>query len=470
MISLFLDAWRATALKFRYQRMARERVLRMIEADGIGAESEGAWQPVGAGQQVPTRNSEWGSDSRSQARRLVAENPHARNVMRLLEAYVVGPECRVSTLASGPGVSRQVAQRADRLWRNFLSVNCGHFSYREFARRTWRDGECFVRIFPGEQWPPVVRFLDPETIGPTAEQPDSQGMVSRADDVESVTHYLQIDPTQGKLLARIPAQEVLHTKINADSNERRGTSLFAPLIGPLTQYERWLETEMVARKVQASVILWRKVSDGVLGGWGSDPNDDFDVEPISRERIGPGSIITTNQAVDLQFLQPPTHIRDAVPLGRMMLLSAAAGAGLPEYMLTGDASNANYASTMVAEGPAVKLFQSEQRFFAMELSRLWHRLMSLAVDAGMLPADFLEVAEPNWTFPTLVARDRPRERYADVRLVQAGILSRAEVARRENVDPTQMRAELAAERARESAGPRILTDEPRVPDPSPVRV
>ena len=29
---------------------------------------------------------------------------------------------------------------------------------------------------------------------------------------------------------------------------------------------------------------------------------------------------------------------------------------MPEFMLSSDASNANYSSTMVAEGPAVKMF------------------------------------------------------------------------------------------------------------------
>ena len=255
-----------------------------------------------------------------------------------------------------------------------------------------------------------------------------------------------IDPADGGLVETVPAAEILHTKINADSNETRGTSLFAPLLSPLTQYERWLETELAARKLQASVVLWRKVADGPAATFGSSPDDDLGLEPAARERFVPGSILTTGSSTDLQFLQPPSHIRDAAPLGRMILLSAAAAAGLPEYMLTGDASNANYASTMVSEGPAVKLFQSEQRFFAAELSRLWRRVMHDAVLRGLLPADFLDVTEPDWAFPTLVARDRPRERYADVRLVQAGILSRSEIARRENVDPATMRAELAVEK------------------------
>lgn len=450
MLALLKDAFAAASLKARYSRLARERVLRLLEARTEFEQHDGErWDAVGSGLKAldPLAN----ADLRTQARQLVLENPYARNILRLMEAYVVGPDCRVSAMTKA--TDRDTADTADRLWRRFLAANCRHFSYREFARRTWRDGECFVRLFPRAEWPPVVRFIDPETIGSTSEAPDSAGVVTDPQDAESVVAYLQVDANTGELREAIPSSEVLHAKINADSNELRGITLFAPLIAPLTQYERWLETELVARKLQASIVLWRKVADGPAASFGSSADDDLAVEAANRERFHAGSILTTGASTDLQFLQPPSHIRDSAPLGRMMLLAAAAGAGLPEYMLTGDASNANYASTMVAEGPAVKLFQSEQRFFAVELSRLWRWVMSEAVRLGKLPEGFLDEAEPDWAFPTLVARDRPRERYADVRLVQAGILSRSEIARRENVDPSMMRAELAAEKAKPKVGP-----------------
>ena len=100
---------------------------------------------------------------------------------------------------------------------------------------------------------------------------------------------------------------------------------------------------------------------------------------------------------------------------------------------------------MVAEGPAVKLFQSEQQFFAAEFTRLWRWIMSEAVSQGRLPGEFFDHVEPQFSFPQLINRDRPRERMADVRLVESEILSRAEVARRDGVDPEIMRTEIAGE-------------------------
>ena len=165
---------------------------------------------------------------------------------------------------------------------------------------------------------------------------------------------------------------------------------------------------------------------------------------VRRETLRPGTILTTNHGTEIQYLQPNTNFGDAVPLGRVLLLCTAAGAGLPEFMLTSDASNSNYASTMVAEGPAVKLFQSEQQFFAAEFTRLWRWVMADAVALRLLPADFFDRIEPAWSFPQLVSRDRPRERLADVRLVESRVLTgRGRPPRR--VDPQTMREELQRE-------------------------
>lgn len=168
---------------------------------------------------------------------------------------------------------------------------------------------------------------------------------------------------------------------------------------------------------------------------------------LRRERYRPGTILTTSHSTDLQFLQPNTNFGDAVPLGRLVLLGIAAGAGVPEFMLSSDASNSNYSSTMVAEGPAVKMFEAEQQFFARELEPLWEWVLREAAAIRLLPDDVLDQVTPHWTFPQLVNRDRAKERQVDAQLVKTKILSRAEVARRDNVDPHVMAAEITQEAA-----------------------
>lgn len=473
MFQYLRDKVHTARLRARYQRLVHERLVELTESTGPQPVSEdpGDWHLVGGGKGLSTETERM--EIRDKVRQLVRENPHACQILRMLEAYVTGPGL---TLAHQPAsedhseTDRELAATADRLWSDFWTVNLRHYSYREHARRSWRDGECFVRKFAGTgvdpeflstgseidgdpasgwgidhpAWPPAVRFVDPEAIGPTAADPDSQGIITDPRDVERPLEYLRIRPGDGELLERIPAPEILQTRIGVDSNEKRGLSLFAPILEGLNCFEKWMETELLARKLQSSIVLWRKVQGSPqmaesLANQSAQPSGPWG--DVRRERVMPGTILTTNHGTDIQFLQPNTNFGDAASLGRMVLLSIAAGAGLPEFMLTSDASNANFASTMVAEGPAVKFFQSQQQFFSGEFTRLWRWIMADAIDAGLLPEDFFDRMEVRWSFPSLINRDRPKERLADVRLVESGILSRAEVARRDGVDPHTMRSE-----------------------------
>jgi capsid protein len=479
MFDILRNKLQTARLKAHYERLVHERLTHLTEASGPSPVSEdpGRWLLLGDAARGLDESQR--TDARSKARHLVATNPHARNILRLLESYVTGPGLQLElrrrsttseatrTLPASGSLSDGELHRAQELWREFLDANERHYSHREHARRSWRDGECFVRKFAnaggslrdpargasGLHWPPAVRFVDPEAIGGTPEHPDSHGILTDARDVEQPRAYLRIDPATGTLLERIDAAEVLHTRVGVDSNQKRGVTIFTPVLEMLDCFNKWVETELLARKLQSSIVLWRKVqgspqqaqavADGMASGSVHEPG----YGGVRRERIRPGTILTTNHATEIQFLQPNTNFGDAVPLGRMLLLCAAAGAGLPEFMLTSDASNANFASTMVAEGPAVKLFQSEQQFFAAEFTRLWRWVMADAVAQGLLPAGSLTRVEPQWSFPQLVNRDRPRERLADVRLVESRVLSRAEVARRDGADPEMMRGELEAEGA-----------------------
>ncbi|MEM7810403.1 MAG: phage portal protein [Planctomycetota bacterium] len=387
---------------------------------------------------------------RSSVRRLVTLNPYGRQALRLLEDYVIGPEVTVTHRSSGRADDRfdaGTAAAADEIWTGFLRRASGHLSPREFGRRLWRDGECFVRLFAEFDGELTARFVDPELIGSDGSGDGIDGIVSEPDDIETVLAYELLDAGRAVVSERVPADEMVHARYGVDANERRGVSLFAAMLEPLEAYEKWLETELAARRLQSSIVLWRKVqgspsrvvaaAEGGAGGSGA--------EGVGREKIAPGTIVTTSAGKELQFLQPQTNFGDALPLGRSLLLAAAAAAGLPEFMLTADASNGNFASTMVAEGPAVKFFESEQRRLAAELDVLRVRILNDAERRGLLPAGATGLLRAEWTFPQLVGRDRSRDRDTDARLVEVGVLSRAEVARRDGVDAALMRDEIDAE-------------------------
>lgn len=447
MLSLLRDAYASLQLRFKYRRLVQEQLLELAESRHSASALDDArgWIPLAS--EKSTLSSFDRADVRTRARRLVEQNPHAKNVLRLLEIYVTGPGFQLTHIpAPLRDVPLELLQQADQLVARFLVANQRHFSFREFARRAWRDGEAFLRFHPAAVFPGHVRFIDPEEIGPDRSDPASEGILTQPNDVESPVAYLRVPPGQSDPVESIPANQMLHTRINVDSNQKRGVSLFAPVLDDLSRYDRWLETELTARKLQASIVLWRRIqgSPNQVSAQADAASDAF-AQGIRKERVQPGTILTTSHSTDLQFLQPHTNFADAVPLGRMVLLAIAAGAGVPEFMLTSDASNANFSSTMVAEGPAVKLFESEQQFFANQLHALWRWIIDDAVRHRLLPEDAFDILRPRWHFPQLVTRDRSKDRLADVQLLKAGVLSRSEVARRDNADPAAMQRELAHE-------------------------
>ena len=110
---------------------------------------------------------------------------------------------------------------------------------------------------------------------------------------------------------------------------------------------------------------------------------------------------------------------------------------MPEFMLTSDASNANYASTMVAEGPAVKMFQRLQHEMIEDDLELLRRVVGHAAAAGRLPSDATREVDLRAIPPTLAVRDRLREAQADQILVRHGAMSIATMATRHGLDPEQ---------------------------------
>ena len=69
------------------------------------------------------------------------------------------------------------------------------------------------------------------------------------------------------------------------------------------------------------------------------------------------------------------------------LRAAAAALAMPEYTLSGDASNANFSSTMVAEGPAVKTFEELQADLIAADVEIMERQLTIAARAGLIYMD-----------------------------------------------------------------------------------
>ncbi len=163
MLQYFRDMFSTYALRARYERLIHERLVQFTEQETNlpVADEAGKWQLAGAN--ANSLSSVEQSDIRQRARKLARTNPHARNILRLLQAYVTGPGLSFVLRETSTDESQNcdLVAQASVLWKSFLQSNSRHYDFNEHARRTWRDGECFVRKFPSHEWPPAERFVDP---------------------------------------------------------------------------------------------------------------------------------------------------------------------------------------------------------------------------------------------------------------------------------------------------------------------
>ena len=107
---------------------------------------------------------------------------------------------------------------------------------------------------------------------------------------------------------------------------------------------------------------------------------------------------------------------------------------MPEYMISGDSSNANYASTMVAEGPAVKTFEELQaELIDADLVVIAAGLKVAAV-AGRLPDNVAELVKVDAEPPLIQSENRLQETKADQILLENQVMSRDTFAARHGLE------------------------------------
>ena len=337
----------------------------------------------------------------------------------------------------------------------FIRQNAWFRRQQEIVRRRDRDGEAFLRFFPQSDGTLRMRFIEPPQVATPREQADnpaaSFGILSDPHDVETVIGYF----VDGQL---VDADEIQHRKANVDSNVKRGVPLFYPVHENLKRAEKLLRNMSVVAQVQSAIALVRKHRSGSKSTVQQFATDRADVQvtnPATGKttliaRYGPGTILDAHAGLDYDFPAARINAASFVKLLQAELRAVASRLVMPEFMLTSDASNANYASTLVAEGPAVKFFsrlQAEQ--ISDDLEVMW-RAVQVAINAGRLPAEAPSLVTVQVNAPSLAVRDRLDEaRVAEIEF-RNGVLSPQSWSGRSGLDYDQEQENLEAHHARVS--------------------
>jgi hypothetical protein len=133
---------------------------------------------------------------------------------------------------------------------------------------------------------------------------------------------------------------------------------------------------------------------------------------------------------------------------------------MPEYMVSGDASNANYASTLVAESPFVKAREADQSFYAREFTALLWKVLRFEHDRGLLTArpwgEIEAIVDIAVQKPSVASRNA-RE-LADVSQIQLGmgVVSKRTAARQMGLDYEEEQRNRAEEGPSQAPAPSIM--------------
>jgi hypothetical protein len=235
----------------------------------------------------------------------------------------------------------------------------------------------------------------------------------------------------------------------------------------LLRADKLLENMSTLAQVQATFALIRKhkqYSASAVQTWQQGQADIAVGDPLSGntrylQRYLPGTILDVPEQTDYEFPSARVPADSLVAVLQAELRAVAARLVLPEYMLTSNAENANYASTLVAEAPAVKHFERLQRQLARKFGdgcyggpghcgALW-RVLEYAVEWGNLPRAVLERVALHVEPPSPVARDKDKETARAEALNRAGVLSKATWSKWEGLDRNRERRLLEREKKNE---------------------
>jgi capsid protein len=417
---------------------------------------DGWWLPVGTTSTGSQRresepfSEQLLSELRAQSRRLAATNEFAINGLENRISYIVGPgHSYRATICKGMDASCDVALQVQKAIERFVEENRWQLRQQEIVRRMDRDGEAFLRFFADRDGMTRVRFIEPEQVTtPAALAGDpaaSFGIQTDADDVESVVaYYVDGEPVE--------AVDVQHRRANVDFNVKRGLPLYTPVRKNLRRAERLLRNMSIVAEIQSAIALIRKHRGASRSGIEQFVATDADATSTNSatgrtrhySQYGPGTILDAPAGMEYDFPARGLDASSFVAVLQAELRAIAARLVMPEFMFTSDASNANFASTMVAEGPAIRMFERLQASLIEQDRAVMWRVIDNAIATGTLPPSVPEVVEIQIIPPSLHVRDQLKQAQVDRISFIHGVLSRQTWSQHLGLDYDQEQKNLAA--------------------------
>ncbi|NQT39170.1 MAG: phage portal protein [Planctomycetes bacterium] len=332
----------------------------------------------------------------------------------------------------------------------------------ELFRRTRRDGEAFLVLEPDEAAGGTLglRSVEPEQVKePQGVAPQINrelgisgrdaswrfGILTSKENTSIPIKYNVVsqynDTTKQHTV--YDADEVFHLKTEwIDRQAKRGISDFFSVANDLPGVKKLLRYLREGATVQASIAWVREHPEGM------DPVGLAGAGGLTTTRTGqqmPATVFDQVRMLDVSAGMKYT----AGPLGvsgknsalilvlQAVLRNIGARWQMPEGIVSGDASNANMASALVAEAPFVRGCEARQWFYRNGYKQLVERVLDHAAVTGLLGGareNILDDLEVSVEMPPVVPRKAKEETERNALLNERGILSNQTWSSREDLD------------------------------------
>lgn len=419
------------------------------------------------------------SGYRARARLMCSEIPSAIAAYRNLQNYIIGTkwEYPVTARRLEDEGAKSVAAELKAVVDLILEKNrwIGRRDRKTFLR-TIRDGESFTRIKLDPAGIPRFENVEPCLVTEprnTGElnrwlgiedrfQPSWKwGILTDQNEPETPLGYHVIWDGRGDVWDFYRPDELHHIKTGTDDGVKRGLTEFYPVRNHLPRADQVFQMVADGAKVQAAIAGVRQFPDKTTTG---------DIQALGasiRTSTRLQVSATGTREIDVVSFDRPKVLNakgydwkdgpmgsqrnpNLILAGQAVLRLTGARWNMPEWMTSGDASNGNYASSLVAESPFVKAAEAEQTFYGQEFVELiWKAvaayLRNRPIGGIGNVAELRAICEIGSTPPAVASRDPLKEMQVHEAAQRMGVRSRQTIATQLGDDYEKERAQIEQE-------------------------
>ncbi|WP_288959536.1 phage portal protein [uncultured Sulfitobacter sp.] len=318
------------------------------------------------------------------------------------------------------------------------------------ARSLVVAGEGLAVLTDDETGEPRIRIIAPELL----DESKTDGIhtfagVETDEHGKRLTfHILPEHPThagQYQAPQRVAAENVLHVLQPLAPGQLRGASWLAPIILGASDFDQYCDALLMSAKVAAMHAGFIVDANGT----GTDPYDNAEMPSME-----PGSLVRLPFGQDVKF-NSPAQLQQADAFLKHGLRQLAAGLGLPEHLVSGDLSGANYSSLRAGLLPFRQRVEQVQYGVLVPqfLAPIWRNVITYGIQAGDISAPDFETnpdlyLRADWLPPRPMQVDPLKDTQATVAEIEAGLTSRRKAVAERGWNLDDLDAELATETQR----------------------